>query len=239
MRVVSCVPSLSELAEELSPGCLAGRTRYCIAPSSISKVSKIGGTKDLDVASIIRINPDLVLSVKEENEKCQIEELNAAGIPVEVFDIRTLKDAIAMVIRCGSLLGNEEMAGLLASEMQQLADQPKLQRGTVLYFIWKNPWMVAGRETFIGNLLELCGYENLAAEGTRYPQLQDEELLKLNPGTIFLSSEPYPFREKHRKVFLNNFPNSPVYCVDGSIFSWYGRRTTLLPSYLNELLEND
>jgi ABC-type Fe3+-hydroxamate transport system substrate-binding protein len=235
MRVVSCVPSLSELVEDLAPGRLCGRTRYCIAPDSIRKIAKIGGTKDLDTEGIIALNPDLVLSVKEENERDQILKIRGAGIRTEVFDIRTLDDAITMVRECGKLLDNQSRAEEISAGMESIRLLKEI-RGTVLYFIWQNPWMCAGKDTFIGSLLDSCGFVNLAPEGDRYPVLHDiSEIEKLNPDYIFLSSEPFPFREKHRLDFANNFPDSEVKLVDGSIFSWYGVRTTQLPGYLKEL----
>jgi ABC-type Fe3+-hydroxamate transport system substrate-binding protein len=235
MRVVSCVPSLSELVEDLVPGSLCGRTRYCISPESIRKISKIGGTKDLDTEGIIALNPDLVLSVKEENEREQILKIHASGIRTKVFDIRTLDDAISMVRECGKLLDNQDRAEEICSGMESVR-MLKNFHGTVLYFIWQNPWMCAGKDTFIGSILENCGFTNLAPEGNRYPALHDiAEIEKLNPDYIFLSSEPFPFREKHRLDFANNFPGSRVELVDGSLFSWYGIRTTQLPGYLKEL----
>lgn len=235
MRVVSCVPSLSELVEELAPGSLYGRTRYCIAPESLKKVPKIGGTKDLDTDKIIAMQPDLLLAVKEENEKEQVEKIRDAGIRTVVFDIRSLTDAIHTVQECGKLLDNSGRAGEICSGMEGI-HQLKKYSGSVLYFIWQKPWMCAGRDTYIGSLLECCGFVNAAPEGARYPVLADlAEIQNLKPDYIFLSSEPFPFRKKHYEFFANNFPASEVRLVDGSLFSWYGIRTLQLPKYLNEL----
>ena len=235
MRVVSCVPSLSELAEELSPGCLAGRTRFCNSPSGLKSIPSIGGTKDLDTGRIIRLKPDLVLSVKEENTREQILELREAGLKVEVFDIRNLVEAIAMVEKCGFLLSSPEKAAGISARMKELL-RPAGEKGSILYFIWKKPWMLAGRDTFIGDLLEKSGFRNLAPEGARYPELAGtDEIIQLHPDIIFLSSEPYPFREKDLAFFQNILPETRVMFVDGSIFSWYGSRTAMLPEFLRGL----
>ncbi len=235
MRVVSCVPSLSELAEDLAPACLVGRTRFCISPPSIKPVLKIGGTKDLDTETILRLQPDLVLAVKEENEKEQIEWLVSRGLRVHVFDIRNLEDAIAMVRQCGTLLGNPARAAEISGAMVPLL-LPQPERGSILYFIWKKPWMCAGNDTFIGDLLRRSGFRNLAPQEGRYPALNSlEDIHNLKPDFIFLSSEPFPFRDKDLLFFENNFPASSVYKVDGGIFSWYGIQTPLLPSYLESL----
>ena len=237
MRIVSCVPSLSELAEDLRPSCLVGRTRFCIAPASIREVMKIGGTKSLDIGRIMQLQPDLVLSVKEENEKEQIEYLINSGLQVEVFDINGLIDAIDMVQKMGVLLGNTERATGIRNGMEQLYHMEGFGDLSVLYFIWQQPFMVAGEQTFIGDLLRISGFKNLAPAGSRYPVLKDiNEVRQLNPDLIFLSSEPFPFTDKHCFYFQNNLPDSKVYKVDGRIFSWYGKRPVQIPRYLQNLL---
>jgi ABC-type Fe3+-hydroxamate transport system substrate-binding protein len=235
MRVVSCVPSLSELVEELAPGSLCGRTRYCTSPPGIRKIPKIGGTKDLDTERILALNPDLVIAVKEENERDQVLKIQAAGIRTVVFDIRTLDDAISTVRECGRLLDNLSSADKICSGMNSIRNHRE-NGGRVLYFIWQNPWMCAGKDTFIGSLLEHCGFENASPSDNRYPVLEDTgSIRKLNPDVILLSSEPFPFKEKHRLFFENNFPDSQVKLVDGTNFSWYGSRTAKLPEYLKRL----
>ena len=236
MRVVSCVPSISELVEELLPGCLVGRTRFCIAPKSLTGIPRIGGTKDLNVNSIISLKPDLVLSVKEENEKDQIEFLIESGLRVLVFDIVNLQDAIGMVRNCGTLLGNPKRAEEIALGMDAIRDPNKKSKGSVLYLIWQNPWMCAGPDTFIGSILQESGFEVLSTEGGRYPELKDiDEIRSLAPDYVFLSSEPFPFRQKQYDFFCNNLPDSKVFLVDGTLFSWYGSRTAKLPAYFAKL----
>jgi ABC-type Fe3+-hydroxamate transport system substrate-binding protein len=113
---------------------------------------------------------------------------------------------------------------------------PQAQRGSILYFIWQKPWMCAGNDTFIGDLLRRSGFRNLAPEEGRYPVLNRlEDIQNLKPDFIFLSSEPFPFSDKDLLFFQNNFPDSFVYKVDGGIFSWYGIQTPLLPDYLDSL----
>jgi len=236
MRVVSCVPSISELAQELLPGCLVGRTRFCIAPKSLTGILRIGGTKDLNVNSIISLKPDLVFSVKEENEKEQIEFLIESGLRVVVFDITNLEDAIEMVRTCGTLLGNTDKAEEISLGMDSIKEPIKKSKGSVLYLIWQNPWMCAGPDTFIGSILQESGFEVLSTEGGRYPQLKDiDEIRSLTPNYVFLSSEPFPFRQKQYDFFCNNLPDSKVFLVDGTLFSWYGSRTAKLPAYFAKL----
>jgi len=178
------------------------------------------------------MHPDLVLSVKEENEKEQIEALIESGLRVVVFDIVNLKDAIEMVRNCGTLLGNPDRAEEIALGMDAIREPKKKSKGSVLYLIWQNPWMCAGPDTFIGSILQESGFQVLSTEGGRYPQLKNiDEIRSLAPDYVFLSSEPFPFRQKQYDFFCNNLPESKVFLVDGTLFSWYGSRTAKLPAY--------
>lgn len=176
------------------------------------------------------------MSVKEENEKDQIEFLIESGLRVLVFDIVNLQDAIGMVRNCGTLLGNPKRAEEIALGMDAIRDPNKKSKGSVLYLIWQNPWMCAGPDTFIGSILQESGFEVLSTEGGRYPELKDiDEIRSLAPDYVFLSSEPFPFRQKQYDFFCNNLPDSKVFLVDGTLFSWYGSRTAKLPAYFAKL----
>jgi ABC-type Fe3+-hydroxamate transport system substrate-binding protein len=95
--------------------------------------------------------------------------------------------------------------------------------------------MAAGNDTFINTLLEKIGLENFLKKTSRYPELKDEEIQKLKPDLIFLSSEPYPFKAEHIEELQVLCPASKIILVDGEIFSWYGSRLTKAPSYFNSL----
>lgn len=235
MRIVSCVPSLSELVFFLRPESLAGRTRFCILPADISKIPSIGGTKNLDIQKIASLKPDLILAVKEENEKEQIEALSA-HFPVKVFDIKNEADA---------LKANAEIAVFLEAEKRFLQwrqryedEKAKYKPGpelSVVYLIWQNPFMSIGGDTFIHDSLIQGGFRNVYSSSLRYPETTWEEMEKKNPDAILLSSEPFPFREKHLDAFRDRIPGKPVLLVDGTYFSWYGSRMLQAPAYFSEV----
>ncbi len=83
--------------------------------------------------------------------------------------------------------------------------------------------MVVGKNTYIDEMISLLGFENCYTED-RYKELSKEEITELNPDYIFLSSEPYPFKDEHQKKMHKLFPKSKVKLVDGEVFSWYGSR---------------
>ncbi|MCS6844771.1 MAG: helical backbone metal receptor [Caldilineales bacterium] len=240
-RVVSLVPSQTELLLDLGLGDrLVGRTRFCVHPADqVSRVAVVGGTKQINFATVERLQPDLIVGNKEENERETILRL-AERYPVWLSDVVTLDDALAMIRQVGRLVGEAERADALAEEVaQRLAALPRVQPPRrVAYLIWRKPWMAAGGHTFINSMLAHCGLVNVFAgpELGRYPQVSLEALAAAQPELVFLSSEPYSFRERHRLELQAALPASTVMLVDGEMFSWYGSRLRLAADYLARLV---
>lgn len=240
-RVVSLVPSQTELLTDLiGIDRVAGRTKFCIHPrTTVKQIPIIGGTKKFNFQKIDDINPDLIIGNKEENYKEGIEQLQQK-YPVWMSDIFSLEDNYDMIARLGKLLDVEASANQLISQTKR-SFQPVINthQGKVLYFIWQDPFIVAGKNTFIDHLLNVLGFENTCIQ-MRYPEMDQYILEKLNPDYIFLSSEPYPFKEKHIKRFGDLFPEAIVKLVDGEMFSWYGSRLLKAGKYFSdELLSYD
>lgn len=95
--------------------------------------------------------------------------------------------------------------------------------------------MGAGKGTFIHAMLEAMGFVNCLADKLRYPELSLQDIKLLKPDLIFLSSEPYPFRKKHRDELKTIDSSAKVVFVDGEMFSWYGSRLTKAPQYFNSI----
>ena len=260
-RIISLVPSQTELLYDLGlRDEVVGITKFCIHPEEwFRSKTRVGGTKKYDFEKIKALQPDLIIGNKEENEQEQIEEL-MKHYPVWMSDIYTLKDAYDMITRVGALVGKTQEATNLKLEIEskfhQFENLPPapskggqaLQINSALhspnsklrtaYLIWNNPYMVAGHDTFINEILKLNGLENVFANKvSRYPEISNEELIAANPDLILLSSEPYPFKEKHIQVFRKLLPNVKIMIVDGEIFSWYGSRLLKAPEYFKQLFE--
>ncbi len=237
LRIISLVPSQTELLYSLGlENELVGITRFCIHPSDkVGKVAKVGGTKKLDFEKIDALKPDLILANKEENYKEGIERLSRK-YPVWTSDIYNLNNALAMIIAVGTLTGKAKISADLCDSIKHKWENIKdIYTGTALYFIWKKPYMIAANNTFIDFAMKHLGIQNLADDLTRYPQLSEAQLMAYRPKYIFLSSEPYPFRDKHIKEFQILFPNSNIILVDGEMFSWYGSRLELAADYFKEM----
>lgn len=240
VRIVSLVPSITELLFDLKLGeNIVGITKFCVEPKGfVENIPKVGGTKKIDISLILTLQPDIVVANKEENEKEQILELQKY-VPVWVSNVENFDDSLDLIQRLGIIFKKEQVAKTLIEQILIKKElflnkikKSKFYNKSVLYFIWRKPYMVAGKQTFIGSILKLCCLRNLGEEiqtNSRYPTVNENILTKLNPDLIFLSTEPYPFKEKHIPEFQQLFPSSEIYIVRGDFFSWYGSR--LLKSF--------
>ena len=222
-RIVSLVPSQTEFLLELGAP-VAGRTKFCVHPSSsIKDIPIIGGTKKFRLDAVDDLQPDLIIGNREENYKEGIEELSSA-FPVWMSDIKTLDDAFQMMGALGAMCDLSATANSIVAACKAAIQTVENSRsGRVLYLIWQKPWMGAGRNTFIDHMLTTLGYENVLVED-RYPELTHEQIATLSPDKILLSSEPFPFNMKHLQQISALYPNTSVELVDGELYSWYGSR---------------
>jgi ABC-type Fe3+-hydroxamate transport system substrate-binding protein len=232
-RIISLVPSLTELMIDLGcAGQLAGRTRFCIHPEEVVKnIPIIGGTKNPRVDKILNMKPDFIIANKEENREediCELREESSAHI--EITDIFTIDEALKTILRLGMLLNSEAKARELAAGIkEELRRRPKKKLLRTAYFIWKDPWMSVGNNTYIHDVLKHWSLENILGSFKRYPTIELEGLAAYEPEIIILSSEPYPFKEKHINPVQKACPDARIFLMDGQWFSWYGSR--MLPSF--------
>ena len=239
-RIISLVPSQSELLWDLGlRDELCGITKFCVHPKFMyDTINRVGGTKTLNLDLIKSLKPDLIIGNKEENEQLQIKELQKY-YPVWMSDIVNLKDSLKMIELLGDLTNTVEKAKQIKNGIESSFLSLKQKPKSVLYLIWKNPYMAAGKATFIGDMLAKMGLVNVVKDPTgRYPEITLEEIKTLKPDYIFLSSEPFPFNENHSIDFKKELPNSKPMVVDGELFSWYGSRLLKSAEYFNSLIDS-
>jgi ABC-type Fe3+-hydroxamate transport system substrate-binding protein len=234
-RIVSLVPSQTELLYDLGAGDrVVGITKFCIHPVSwFESKTRVGGTKNIHLDKVKDLQPDLIIANKEENTFEDVLKLQEIA-PVWISDVNTFTDASEMILSLGRIINAESSANVLLLEIEQAFLSIQKRGGTALYFIWKDPYLVVGKNTFIDSMLTEAGFENFC-RSERYPEIQPEKTG--SPDFIFLSTEPYPFNDEHVRQFEKWFPNSQVCLVDGEMFSWYGSRLKMAPGYFNELIE--
>lgn len=236
-RIISLVPSQTELLSDLGlEEEVVGITKFCIHPDRWFRSKKrVGGTKNIDQAIIRELRPDLIIANKEENEKAQIESL-ASEFPVWTSSITNITEALDMIQSIADITGRsgkgEHMIKSINGRLNRLS--VSLHPLKCLYLIWRDPYMAAGTDTFIHSTLRLIGISSVT-DLKRYPEVTAEDITRLQPDLIFLSSEPYPFKEKHIHELQALAPNSKIMLVDGEMFSWYGSRMLYLPDYLRQL----
>jgi ABC-type Fe3+-hydroxamate transport system substrate-binding protein len=242
-RIVSVVPSQTELLFDFGlEEEVVGITKFCIYPIKWFKNKKrVGGTKNLKLHEIDALYPDFIIANKEENTQEQIEFLQQK-YPVFTSDIATLNESLEMIKMLGEILGKTNKSEAIISKINkgftELASMKSNKQISVLYLIWKNPYMSIGGNTFINDMIEESGFKNVLSSESRYPIIDEEKIKTLNPDCIFLSSEPYPFKEKHIKIMNKIVPNTKVILVDGELFSWYGSRLIYSSQYFIDLIDN-
>lgn len=246
-RIVSLVPSQSELLFELGLNDeVVGITKFCVHPQQwFHSKTRVGGTKQLNGDVIHSLEPELIIANKEENAKEQVEEL-AQRYPVWISNVNNPGDAFDMITQVGAMTGKERNAlsiiARIKSNFSRLTPL-NLPAGThgsrprATYLIWQEPYMTVGGDTFIHSMMECAGFENIYLKRTRYPEVTLAELESNNTELLFLSSEPFPFKQKHIDELRLLLPGTKILLIDGEMFSWYGSRMQYAPAYFLKLRE--
>jgi len=244
-KIVSLVPSVTELLYDLGlSNEVVGITKFCVHPNEWFKTkTRIGGTKNIHIDKIKALTPSLVIANKEENVKEQVEAL-AAFTKVHLTDVSNFEDAIKMIDEIGSITYTQEKATVLINsiksnfaELSKLYNPQQLQSIPCAYLIWQDPYMTIGGDTYISDLLKKIGYTNVFSCTSRYPSISISDIEQSNCKVIFLSSEPYPFKQMHIDLLQKEFPEKLIMLVDGEMFSWYGSRLLEAPAYFKTLIQ--
>ena len=228
-RIVSLCPSLTETVFALGAGeRLVGRTKFCIRPHGreLEAVPKIGGTKTPDLNAIRDLWPDCVFAVKEENMPHHLEKI-ATFTDAVVYDVKNVKSALNMIRSLQTILRVESaLADVVAENWETVRG---IMSGKAACLVWKNPYMVAGGDTYIHSVMTHLGLENVFAERTRYPEVAEVELGAAE--LLLLPTEPYPFRDVHVRELDEKHPNVRKAIVDGQMMTWYGARMVSAAGY--------
>jgi ABC-type Fe3+-hydroxamate transport system substrate-binding protein len=253
-RIVSLVPSITELLVDLGLGAfLVGRTGFCIHPAeAVKHIPKVGGTKDVNLAKIKKLNATHVIVNVDENELPTVNTLREFVPNVIVTHPQTPQDNLALIDQLLDAFATDSVAlhamntpaiGLkrqINEGLNRLAALPK-RNERVLYLIWRDPWMTVARDTYISRMLDLIGWQTwpdvLGGEigAARYPAIQGDEPWLRDVQRVLLSSEPYRFGAQHLNEVQSWLPQAKVQLVDGEMLSWYGSRAVKGLAYLAEL----
>jgi iron complex transport system substrate-binding protein len=241
-RIISLVPSQTELLIDLGlEDKIVGITKFCVHPFDLKQKKEIvGGTKNIKIDKVKALKPDIILCNKEENTK-EIVTMCEKIAPVHVSDIFTIKDTLELIEQYSILFSCRTEASKIIQKIEfKLNDFREFKRNLsskkVAYFIWRNPWMVAGNNTFINHLLELNKFDNIYSNKERYPEVELKKIrIEGDPDLVLLSSEPYPFKEEHAFEIGRFTHHAKTVFVDGEMFSWYGTRLLKAFDYFKQL----
>jgi ABC-type Fe3+-hydroxamate transport system substrate-binding protein len=236
-RIVSLVPSITDTLCALGlADALVGVTVYCVEPREIvSGKTRIGGEKNPDLDQIRGLEPDLVIANVEENLRDHVDTLRSWSIPVWVTYPRTVAEGMRLIAELGAVTGTDARARELLDEIEPLYEhvaKAAAQRPPVpvFYPIWRGPYMTINRDTYIHDMLRVCGGRNVFADrGERYPTVTLDEVAAQRPAVILLPDEPFRFRRAHLADFTGYVEvpavrDGRIHLVDGKPFSWHGPR---------------
>ena len=237
-RIISLVPSITELLFYLGlEESIVGITKFCIRPKDlILTKTKIGGTKNINITKIKSLNPDLIIANKEENVEAQIKTL-AEEFSILLTDVDDLAGALDMIKNIGQLTNRIAKSNNLINIIENTFGQILLPTNKIntAYLIWKNPYMTVGGDTYINDMLNHCGLQNIFLNKKRYPEVEIDEIKSLNCKLLLLSTEPFPFKQQHIEELKIELPNTLIILVDGEMFSWYGSRLLYAAEYFKDL----
>lgn len=242
-RIISLVPSLTELLHEMGlEKQVVGITKYCVHPVHYQSIkTKVGGTKKVKIDAIKELKPDFILCSKEENTKEMVQELEKIA-PVYVSDVNTFEEALELIGKLGQILHRRTQADRIVQKIKNRQQEFQSflkgrKKYSVVYFIWAEPWMVAGGKTFINDMIKVAGFTNAYEHLERYPEVKISRIRfsAHNPEVLMFGSEPYDFSDEEvYEVVRKNKKILTIY-VDGQYFSWYGSRLSKAFEHFKEI----
>lgn len=244
-RILSLVPSLTELLFALDlDDQIVGRTAFCTRPAGrVRAIPSVGGTKQVNFATIARLAPSHAIVNIDETPRAVAEQLRAMGMTLVVTHPLTVEDNLPLYALFGALFDRTDGADRLAASLRDGLDHLRRRHWpcrSILYLIWKQPWMTVAPSTYIANTLAHIGWQVVAlADDRRYPVVELSDSLLTGVERVLFASEPFPFQERHVEAFRSTFPAhaSKAQAVDGAMLSWYGSRAIEAMAYLAQLAE--
>lgn len=244
MRIVSLVPSWTEYLADLGAADeIVGVTKFCVrTPGLTHHPMIVGGTKSFHVDRIQKLKPDIIIVSKEENTKELVEECSSF-CEVLITDVRNVRMAFEALVDVAHAIGRQRVGIDWRQRIESAWEAPRKHKCRAVYAVWKEPWMIAGPNTYINDVMNWWGIANACPKDLpgRYPVLPIHEWQSIACNHALLPSEPFPFKESHLSIF-NDWPMNPC-LVDGEAFSWYGSRMLHSAPYLkalsNQLVNTD
>lgn len=235
--LVSLVPSLTELLFFFKMDeKIKGVTDFCVHPvDKVALKTKVGGPLNFDIDKIESLRPDIVFASKGENSKGLVNKL-MEKVPVFICDINSLEDAFKAIEKIGFICNQTDLAQNLTQNLSISFDKLKEPTGiSVIYLVWEKPFIVAGNNTIVHDILTKTGIKNAFGGIKGYQKITNKQLTEAQADIVLLPSEPFQFGQHHIEQYKQLLPHCKVLLVDGQYFCWYGNRLLLAVNYLKNL----
>jgi iron complex transport system substrate-binding protein len=255
-RIVSLSPRSTESLFAIGAGDqVVGVTTYCNYPQEAAERSKVGGfsAKSLSVETIVGLQPDLVVSAGEMHRSVT-DQLESLGLTVLALQSESLSDLKNELARLGAVTGHEDAAKQLAETItqriagveQQAARLPQEKRPTVFYLIGDSPLAGAGPDSYLGEMIRICGGANIITDpGARYLKLNPEVLIAADPDMIITSSNlkqvftPEEIKSRPGWSNLKAIRNGQIHFLDGDMVSRCSPRVVEALEQMAAIIQSD
>ena len=239
-RIVSMAPNLTELLFALGLGKrIVGVTQDSDYPPAALTKAKVGTFWQPNIEAVIATKPDLVVALAFEQQRDLARRLKRIGYACLAVEIERIDDLFGAIVAIGQAADARAQAQELSNKMQAAiqrlqtaaAGQPKVK---VLWVVQREPLRVAGRDTFVNEMIELAGGENAIGPTLhKYPPIGAEEVVAAKPQVIIEPAMlPGALDEQRRQAvsYWGRYANLPavvdgrIHVIDGDSVSRLGPR---------------
>lgn len=190
-RIATLSPGATELTYAAGAGeHVVAVVSYSDYPPEAKQVVSVGSHTRIDLETLVGLAPDLVIGWVTGNPAEQLDTLEALGMPVFYIEPRTVEGVAYTIERLARLAGTETEGQTVADTFREGMDRLASQYGDrdlvrTFYQVWDEPLMSVNSEHLIGQVVRLCGGDNVFADQPRLvPRLDDEAVLAANPDVI-------------------------------------------------------
>ena len=233
-RIVSLAPSHTEILYSLGLGDkIVGVTSFCDYPEEAKEKDKIGNFEGVNIEKIIELEPDLVVQYGKGNKEVN-NKIKEAGISIVSYEPESIDEVIDTINEIGKITGKEDEAKKVTEDMKSKKEEvlnkvKNVEKVKVFYEIWHDPLNAAGPGSFMDELINLSGGENIAKDAKGgYSEFNEEELIERNPDVYLAAEDPEKTVEsiKSRAGYdaMNAVKNNRVYLLEPNIVSRPGPR---------------
>lgn len=214
-RIVALAPHIVESLFEIGAGDrIVATVDYADYPEAALEIERIGGYYGLNMEALLSVNPDLVIAWKNGNKPDDLTQLKTLNVPLAYSISGNIAEVADELIALGELTGNQAQAKAAAERFRKKLSVLKKRyqnkaKVKVFYQLWANPMMTVNRNTWIHEIIRLCGGENVFADASSdYPQISLENVLVKSPEIIILPDEKS--EKKQLKIDWQKWPEIPA-----------------------------